>query len=648
MLAKWENTGHAVKSFIAGLWIALSVCSVCVRGQEGNGCGHTLLAPESGTLASQNYPGTYPSNTWCKWRLRVPQGRTLRLLFGDFDVESSPGCSNGSVMITDKNGEHSLGPLCGKLDAAGKNVTFNSNEVIIMFKSGPHRSGRGFLLSYATDQHPDLISCLQRGSHFSSQHLSVYCPAGCKKVTGDIWGNSEHGYRDTSVLCKSAVHAGATSDSQGGHITVNRGRSLTLYESTFANGVLSKMGSLSEKKLLFIQECNNNLAVSALNASSFADKNSQEQTKSWNSRNNDFSHNFLLWTADSSDQSPWVEMELSDRSTITGIVTTGSNEYYMESYIFLFSKDRKNWKLYKESKERKVFQAYTDGHLRVLNSLFPAVVARFVRLQPLSWHGRASAQIQVLGCPVSKATPRSSRPPGDDSPSIKVNSGPLLPSPTPTTTESTVLVETTQSSSQPVIVAVGVALGLMICGSCVLAGFWLKRRKKDSQMKYSYSVPTSCQSFKEKSFPGSQSYPLVRNVHDALPNPPLNDYAEPALAPIGHKVGSTFKPSSEECYTTPFTCSHYDTPGSLPEYAEPLPPEPEYATPFSDQPSDSSIIPAPTSSHSQYDCPSHRVLFNGYCTPALHANGPRPVSVVYAEPKSCDSLPQKHTYEDPL
>lgn len=35
MLAKCENIGDAVKSFIAGLWIALSVCSVCVRGQEG-------------------------------------------------------------------------------------------------------------------------------------------------------------------------------------------------------------------------------------------------------------------------------------------------------------------------------------------------------------------------------------------------------------------------------------------------------------------------------------------------------------------------------------------------------------------------------------------------------------------------------------
>ncbi len=68
-----------------------------------------MLGPESGTLASQNYPGTYPSNTWCKWRLRVPEGRTLRLLFGDFDIESSPGCSNGSLVIADKSGEPSLG-----------------------------------------------------------------------------------------------------------------------------------------------------------------------------------------------------------------------------------------------------------------------------------------------------------------------------------------------------------------------------------------------------------------------------------------------------------------------------------------------------------------------------------------------------------
>lgn len=70
-----------------------------------------MLGAESGTLASQNYPGTYPSNVWCKWKLRVSEGRTLRLLLGDFDIEDSPGCANGSLLITERNGEPSLGKV---------------------------------------------------------------------------------------------------------------------------------------------------------------------------------------------------------------------------------------------------------------------------------------------------------------------------------------------------------------------------------------------------------------------------------------------------------------------------------------------------------------------------------------------------------
>uniref|UniRef100_A0A3P8UZF5 Si:dkey-34d22.1 n=1 Tax=Cynoglossus semilaevis TaxID=244447 RepID=A0A3P8UZF5_CYNSE len=604
-----------------------------------DGCGHTLLGSESGTLASQYYPGTYPSNTRCTWRLRVPQGRMLRLLFGDFDIESSPGCSNGSLVITAKTGEHTLGPVCGRLDASQKNMTVNSNEVTVTFTSGPHRSGRGFLLSYATEQYPDLISCLQRGSHFSSQHLSVYCPAGCKDVAGDVWGNSEQGYRDTSVLCKSAVHSGAASNVVGGRVTVYRERSLTLYESTFANGILSKMGSLSEKKLIFRQECNNLLTASVSNASSSWNKNSLEGPRLPSSKNMVSELEFTVWTAKSNDANPWVELELRERNTITGIITTGSNEFYTESYILSYSKDRKNWKLYKEFVGSQVFQAYTDGHLRVINNLSPAVVARFVRLQPQTWHGRASAQVQVLGCPVAKVTPS------------KLHSFVML---VQLFTHSNTC--PSAGTSQSVIVAVGVVLGLIMCCSCLLAGVWWKRRKKDSEVN-----------FQVKNLPCSQSelisYPLERNVHDALPRPPLNDYAEPTA--IGQKLGSTFRPNTDEGYTTPFILNHYDTPGNLPEYAEPLPPEPEYATPFSDPPGELNMsgkiscahrIPtsapvsgaALTSSHAQYDCPSHRMLSNGYCTPVVHANGPRPVSVVYAEPKSCDSLQRNHTYEEPL
>ncbi|XP_061675231.1 discoidin, CUB and LCCL domain-containing protein 1 isoform X2 [Syngnathoides biaculeatus] len=525
-------------------------------------------------------------------------------------------------------------------------MTVGSNEVTITFKSRSHRSGRGFLLSYATDLHPDIISCSRRGSHFSSSHLSVYCPAGCKNVTGDVWGRPDRGYRDTSVLCKAAVHAGATSDGIGGRVSVSRGRSLTRYESAFSNGILSKMGSLSDKKLVFTRECNNILPVYGFNASSFGDKDSQEHKMSWSTRSGRSGHEGLVWTAERNDLSPWVEFGLTDKSSITGVITTGSSENHVKSYILVFSRDRKNWKVYEDvvSKEEKVFESYAEGHPKVLNSLFPPVVARYIRMRPRTWGGRSSVQLQILGCPVN-VTSRSRSP--EESLPGKGNA--VTPNTSRTPTEGPVLVEPRQRSGQPVIIAVGVVLGLIMCFGCLLAGVWWKRRKKASQMKY--SVPTSCQSFQVKTLPCLPSelisYPLERHIGDDLPSPPLNDYAQPA---IGQKAGSTFRPASDEGYTVPFTFNHYDSPDNLPEYAEPLPPEPEYATPFGEQESP----PSAGGPHGNargppgaYDCPSHRMLDNGYCTPALRGNAPRPACAIYAEPKSsCYSLHQKH--EEPL
>lgn len=68
--------------------------------------------------------------------------------------------------------------MCGKFDASQKNVTLKSNEVTISFRSGPHRSGRGFLLSYATDQYPGMISVagwllFTKLSHGSNKYMNV-------------------------------------------------------------------------------------------------------------------------------------------------------------------------------------------------------------------------------------------------------------------------------------------------------------------------------------------------------------------------------------------------------------------------------------------------------------------------------------------
>ncbi|XP_059921806.1 discoidin, CUB and LCCL domain-containing protein 2 isoform X4 [Gadus macrocephalus] len=647
-----------------------------------DGCGHTKLGPESGTLTSANYPGTYPQDGSCTWRLRVPQGRTLRLLFGDFDIEGSMDCPNGSLVITLSNGSPSIGPLCGRLTASELKLSVNSNEASVIFRSGRHRSGRGFLLSYTTDQNPELISCKTIGTHLSSDQFSVYCPAGCKDVpVWEVKGNSEQGYRDSSLICLSAVHGGVVSDSLGGRVNLTRGKGLRFYESTFANGVLSTTGPLSEHKLLFNKECNGHLNMSLVDSSSLWGRGGG-QGKGLNPAGP-----LVSWTAEPDDQNPWVELDLGEKRKVTGIITTGSGRFYIESYSLLFRKDRKDWKPYKGalSKEEKVFEAYSDGHPRVLNSLFPPVVARFVQLKPITWEKRASAGIQLLGCPVVKDTSKtfsSTAVNPTDAPVVSVTA---LTTPSSTVNRGYTVPVEQPTSGQTVLVVVGVVLGLVLCASCLLAGFWLKRRKENAQMK-KYSTakgPVDHQSLQRKS-PGGESelisYPLENlqalnpaesRDQDTLPGPPPNDYAQPAAG--GQTLGSTFRPGQNPGLTAPFSFSRNHGPATLPEYATPLPPEPEYATPFSEQLPEArdparpkgapgrhnrlrTTLPPPppppptggeaSPDHTHYDCPSHRLLSNGYCTPSNQGAAPRPSSAVYSEPEQ--PLQAEHTYEELL
>lgn len=56
----------------------------------------------------------------------------------------------------------------------------------------------------------------------------------------------------------------------------------------------------------------------------------------------------LLWM--------WSGVLKKTRCVFPGIITRGSADFYIESYILLFSKDRHNWKVYKAalSREKKV------------------------------------------------------------------------------------------------------------------------------------------------------------------------------------------------------------------------------------------------------------------------------------------------------
>ncbi|KAL1787191.1 discoidin, CUB and LCCL domain-containing protein 2 isoform X2 [Sigmodon hispidus] len=119
--------------------------------QQGDGCGHTVLGPESGTLTSINYPHTYPNSTVCEWEIRVKMGERIRIKFGDFDIEDSDSCHLNYLKIFNGIGvsRTEIGKYCGLGLPMNQSIESKGSEITVLFMSGIHTTGRGFLASYS-------------------------------------------------------------------------------------------------------------------------------------------------------------------------------------------------------------------------------------------------------------------------------------------------------------------------------------------------------------------------------------------------------------------------------------------------------------------------------------------------------------------
>ncbi|NWZ51364.1 DCBD1 protein, partial [Haliaeetus albicilla] len=357
----------------------------------GDGCGHTLLTPHSGTLSSKNYPGTYPNHTACRWQLRAPPGTSLLLAFGDVDLEPSEHCARSSLLLADPQAGTAYGPYCRNAGPAAPLLVTNSSTVTVLFNSTSHRSGRGLLLSYATSQHPGRGGASPRDRLLTppvTVCFSVYCPAGCKDIDGDIWGNPSQGYRDTSVLCKAAVHAGVIADELGGQVTLSREKGITLYESAFANGLHSKRWArrgCGPRLHPTSSSCGDALEVAAFNASSsWHEVDALGQDRVWVAERAALGTTGHSWAAEPVSEAAWLELDLGARRNVTGIITKGSSEqydYYVTSYRVSSSRDGKNWRPYRGSggQEDKVFEGNSDSYGEVSNAFIPPIVARYIR-----------------------------------------------------------------------------------------------------------------------------------------------------------------------------------------------------------------------------------------------------------------------------
>ncbi|XP_004716811.2 discoidin, CUB and LCCL domain-containing protein 2, partial [Echinops telfairi] len=400
------------------------------RAQKGDGCGHTVLGPESGTLMSINYPQTSPNSTVCEWEIRVKVGQRVRLRFGDIDIEDSDSCHLNYLRIYNGIGisRTEIGKYCGLGLQWNRSIESESSELTVLFMSGIHVSGRGFLASYSVLDKQDLITCLDTASNFLEPEFSKYCPAGCLLPFAEISGTVPHGYRDSSPLCMAGVHAGVVSNILGGQISVVISKGIPYYESSLANNVTSVVGHLSTSLFTFkTSGCYGTLGMESgviadaqITASSvleWTDHTGQEN--SWKPEKARLRKPGPPWAAFATDESQWLQIDLNKEKKITGILTTGStmieHNYYVSAYRILYSDDGQKWTVYREPgvEQYKIFQGNKDYHQDVRNNFLPPIIARFIRVNPTQWQQKIALKVELLGCQyIPKGRPpRLTQPP---------------------------------------------------------------------------------------------------------------------------------------------------------------------------------------------------------------------------------------------
>ena len=97
------------------------------------------------------------------------------------------------------------------------------------------------------------------------------------------------------------------------------------------------------------------------------------------------------WSADSSDTNPWIQANFGGVKVVSTILTRGlaDEDEWVTSYTVSYTTESAstNWlTITNATGSNRTFTANTDSFLPVVNELPSDVIARHVRLTPITWH----------------------------------------------------------------------------------------------------------------------------------------------------------------------------------------------------------------------------------------------------------------------
>ncbi|RZC35073.1 CUB, FXa inhibition and/or EGF CA domain containing protein, partial [Asbolus verrucosus] len=104
----------------------------------------------SGTIASPNYPNSYPNNKFCEWLFTTNPGHRIKVSFLSFTAELKENCLYDNVILYDgaTSANTTLGKFCGS--TLPSPVVSSQHEMFVTFKSDSSNVYKGFQATYSS------------------------------------------------------------------------------------------------------------------------------------------------------------------------------------------------------------------------------------------------------------------------------------------------------------------------------------------------------------------------------------------------------------------------------------------------------------------------------------------------------------------
>ncbi|XP_078521745.1 procollagen C-endopeptidase enhancer 2 [Lissotriton helveticus] len=134
--------------FLGGLLLLAGLgCSQQPHVRQAFTCGGTLSG-ETGFIGSEGFPGVYPPNSKCTWKITVPEGKVVVLSFRFIDLESDNLCRYDFIDVYNghANGQR-IGRFCGTFRPGA--LVSNSNKMLVQMISDANTAGSGFVAMFS-------------------------------------------------------------------------------------------------------------------------------------------------------------------------------------------------------------------------------------------------------------------------------------------------------------------------------------------------------------------------------------------------------------------------------------------------------------------------------------------------------------------